>query len=74
MNIADSCANPPTRVILCKFESQWLCDSAEFMELLASFKHVKAFIFGHSHDWSIKKRGSLHLVNLPPVAYVFVRP
>jgi 3',5'-cyclic AMP phosphodiesterase CpdA len=46
-------------------------DTAEFMELLGSFKHVKAFIFGHSHDWSIKKRGSLHLVNLPPVAYVF---
>jgi predicted phosphodiesterase len=46
-------------------------DTAEFMELLGSFKHVKAFIFGHTHDWSIKKRGNLQLVNLPPVAYVF---
>ncbi len=46
-------------------------DTAEFVELLEGFKHVKAFIFGHSHDWSIKKRGNLQLVNLPPVAYVF---
>jgi predicted phosphodiesterase len=46
-------------------------DTAEFMDILGSFKHVKAFIFGHSHDWSIKKRGNLQLVNLPPVAYVF---
>ena len=28
-------------------------------------------LFGYTHDWSIKKRGSLHLVNLPPVAYIF---
>lgn len=48
-----------------------LKDTSEFMELLAGFKQVKAFVFGHSHDWSVKKRGNLQLVNLPPVAYVF---
>lgn len=46
-------------------------DTAEFMELLASHKQVKAFLFGHSHNWSITRRGDLQLINLPPVAYVF---
>lgn len=46
-------------------------DTAELVELLARHKHVKALIFGHSHNWSIARRGDLHLVNLPPVAYVF---
>jgi len=46
-------------------------DTAEFMELLASHRHVKAFVFGHSHDWSVTRRDNLQLINLPPVAYVF---
>jgi Icc protein len=46
-------------------------DTAEFMELLAAHRHVKAFVFGHSHVWETKKQGPLHLINLPPVAYVF---
>lgn len=48
-----------------------LRDTAEFLTLLESFSHVKAFFFGHSHQWSITRRNGLHLVNLPPVAYVF---
>ncbi len=48
-----------------------LKDTVELMELLAGHKHVKAFIFGHSHQWAHLRRGSIHLVNLPPVAYVF---
>jgi hypothetical protein len=33
---------------------------------------VKAYIFGHTHQWRIEREDSgLHLVNLPPVAYVF---
>jgi len=46
-------------------------DTAEFMELLNRHAHVQALIFGHSHNWSVSRRGRLHLVNLPPVAYVF---
>ncbi|MDZ4688396.1 MAG: metallophosphoesterase [Planctomycetaceae bacterium] len=46
-------------------------DTAEFMDLLGSHKHVKAFLFGHSHNWTITRRGNLQLINLPPVAYVF---
>jgi len=46
-------------------------DTAELLELLGRHKQVKAFVFGHSHNWAISRRGDLHLVNLPPVAYVF---
>ncbi len=46
-------------------------DTAEFMELLAGHKQVKAFLFGHSHNWSLTRRGNIQLINLPPVAYVF---
>lgn len=48
-----------------------LQDTAALIELLGSHKHVKAFIFGHSHNWATAQRGALHLINLPPVAYVF---
>lgn len=48
-----------------------LKDTADFLDLLADHRHVKAFLFGHSHDWSVKERGGLRLINLPPVAYVF---
>lgn len=46
-------------------------DTAALFELLMPRRHVKAFVFGHSHNWNITKREDLHLVNLPPVAYVF---
>lgn len=46
-------------------------DSGALFELLESRTRVKAFIYGHTHNWSIGRRGRLHLVNLPPVAYVF---
>lgn len=46
-------------------------DTAELFELLGRHSNVKALIFGHSHNWSISRRDKLHLINLPPVAYVF---
>lgn len=46
-------------------------DTAALFELLLPRKHVKAFVFGHSHNWAVAKKEDLHLVNLPPVAYVF---
>jgi 3',5'-cyclic AMP phosphodiesterase CpdA len=46
-------------------------DSSALFELLEPRKRVKAFVYGHTHNWSIDRRGDLHLVNLPPVAYVF---
>ena len=49
-----------------------LKDSAEFCDLLARHPQVKAFIFGHTHDWHVETHASgVHLINLPPTAYVF---
>lgn len=53
--------------------SRWtgLEDTAAFFDLIRPRKHVKAYVFGHSHNWSVTERDGIHLVNLPPVAYVF---
>lgn len=49
-----------------------LADTVEFMELLRSRPQVKAYIYGHSHSYEIKKNSDgLHLANQPPVAYLF---
>ncbi|MBI3191443.1 MAG: metallophosphoesterase [Pedosphaera parvula] len=49
-----------------------LKDTAPLMELMRPRRHVKAFIFGHTHNWSLQEDESgIHLINLPPVAYVF---
>jgi 3',5'-cyclic-AMP phosphodiesterase len=46
-------------------------DTDSFFDLISSRKQVKAFVFGHTHDWSTTRKDALHLINLPPVAYVF---
>lgn len=53
--------------------SKWpLEDTEEFFDLVAPRKQVKAYIFGHSHHWSVEQHSSgIHLVNLPSTAYVF---
>jgi Icc protein len=49
-----------------------LRDTAEFMAVIRPRKQVKAHFFGHTHHWEIQRDESgIHLVNLPPVAYVF---
>ncbi len=49
-----------------------LQDSSELFALLESQPHVKAYVFGHTHSWSVKQRDSgLHLINLPPIGYTF---
>jgi 3',5'-cyclic AMP phosphodiesterase CpdA len=49
-----------------------LTDSVAFLELIRPRRHVKAYIFGHTHSWNVEQDGSgIHFINLPPVAYVF---
>lgn len=49
-----------------------LKDTFPFLEILRPRKQVKAYIYGHTHDWKVQTDNTgLHLVNLPPVAYVF---
>jgi 3',5'-cyclic AMP phosphodiesterase CpdA len=49
-----------------------LKDTVEFFEIIRPRKQVKAYIFGHTHRWNLEQDDTgLHLINLPPVAYVF---
>ncbi|HOX58878.1 MAG TPA: metallophosphoesterase [Candidatus Paceibacterota bacterium] len=49
-----------------------LKDTEALYEIIRPRKQVKAYIFGHTHAWTVEQDPSgLHLVNLPPVAYVF---
>lgn len=49
-----------------------LRDTKELFEVIRPRLHVKAYIYGHTHTWKIQKdQTGLHLINLPPVAYVF---
>jgi 3',5'-cyclic-AMP phosphodiesterase len=49
-----------------------LKDSAAFEEIFARHRQVKAYIFGHTHNWHVEQHPSgVQLVNLPPTAYVF---
>jgi hypothetical protein len=51
-----------------------LTDSAALEELFTRRRQVKAFIFGHTHDWHVSQHPSgVHLLNLPPTGYVFTR-
>jgi 3',5'-cyclic AMP phosphodiesterase CpdA len=49
-----------------------LRDSAALLDLLMGHKQVKAFIFGHTHNWNIEQHPTgVHLINLPQTAYPF---
>lgn len=49
-----------------------LVDSGDFLALASRLPRVKAYIYGHSHDWkTATDTDGLHQINLPPTAYVF---
>ena len=48
-----------------------ITDTEALWKELGPRAHVKALIFGHTHNWSLTKREGVHLINLPTVAYPF---
>ena len=49
-----------------------LKDTLLLFEVIRPRKQVKAYIYGHTHHWQVEQDSSgIHLINLPPVAYVF---
>jgi len=49
-----------------------LKDTAALFAVIRPRKQVKAYIFGHTHAWNVwQDESGIHLINLPPVGYVF---
>lgn len=49
-----------------------LKDTEALLEIIRGRPQVKAWIYGHTHNWKVTQDPSgIHLVNLPPVAYIF---
>jgi 3',5'-cyclic AMP phosphodiesterase CpdA len=49
-----------------------LKDTEALFEVIRPRKQVKAYIFGHTHAWNFwEDESGIHLINLPPVSYVF---
>ena len=49
-----------------------LKDTEAFYAVIRPRKQVKAYFYGHTHLWGVKQDESgIHLINLPPVAYIF---
>lgn len=50
-----------------------LADSDAMFAVLGRHAKVRAFVYGHTHNWSHSRHETtgIHLINLPPVAYVF---
>jgi 3',5'-cyclic AMP phosphodiesterase CpdA len=49
-----------------------LKDTQALFDVINPRRQVKALIYGHTHAWGLQTNESgIHLINLPPVAYVF---
>ena len=49
-----------------------LKDTLPLFEVIRPRTQVKAYIYGHTHAWKVEPDTSgIHLINLPPVSYVF---
>jgi Icc protein len=48
-----------------------LIDTKALLEVILPRKNVKMCIYGHTHVWQHADRDGLHLLNLPPTAWVF---
>ena len=50
-----------------------LKDTDALFEVLTGRRHVKAYVYGHRHQWRRGVHEGLHLINVPAVAYPFGR-
>lgn len=45
-------------------------DSDALWQMLAPRRHVKAYVHGHIHHWSLAAHQDIHIINTPAVSYV----
>ena len=58
--------------LITSLENLGLLDTGALEEIFIKNPQVKAYIYGHTHDWHVTRHTSgVHLINLPPTAYVF---
>jgi len=48
-----------------------LKDTGPLFDVLVPRKQVKAYIFGHTHRWSVSQYRGIRLINLPTTAWLF---
>lgn len=48
-----------------------LLDADRLFAIAEKHPQVHGIVFGHSHNWSVEKRGKLSLINLPAIGYNF---
>jgi hypothetical protein len=66
-------------LVVAHHDPQWILpalrtglrDTEKLFEVLVPRKQVKALFYGHTHQWQRKEHEGIHLVNLPPVSYLF---
>lgn len=66
--------NPPTVIAVhhtLEDNDGALLDAPRLFDVLAPHSHVKAILYGHSHEYSFKTWDRLWLINLPAVGYNF---
>jgi 3',5'-cyclic AMP phosphodiesterase CpdA len=51
--------------------SSGLRDAPALMEVAAARKQVRAYFYGHTHEWHVDKQRAVHLVNVPATAWLF---
>jgi 3',5'-cyclic AMP phosphodiesterase CpdA len=55
-----------------KVDIPGLLDGEEFLRMANAHPQVKAYVFGHSHDWRVSAGGAeIHQINLPSSSYPF---
>ena len=48
-----------------------LLDGPDLLEALTQRKHVRAYFYGHTHEWQHTRKKHLHLIGQPAVGYYF---
>lgn len=43
-------------------------DMKAFLDVIVPRKHVKAYIYGHTHAWKVSEFEGVHLINIPTVS------
>jgi 3',5'-cyclic-AMP phosphodiesterase len=66
----DAHADRPT-ILVAHHHREGIADFDAFAKVIVPRKHVKAYVFGHTHHWGLAEFEGIHMVNLPALAWLF---